>query len=212
MISGLPSRIFVSGTDTDVGKTVVSAILTLGLNASYWKPIQSGADPSTDGAWLKSVGVPEDQILPETHKLSHPLSPHRAAELDGKQISLSDFKFPDHNREHLLVEGAGGLLVPLNEKDLVIDLIKHLQLPVLLVCRSGLGTINHTLLSIEALRKRDIELLGVVMNGGENPSNRKAIEHYGQTRVLAEIPRLRSLTRESLLACYQSFAEEAVAG
>ena len=214
MITDLPAKFFISGSDTDVGKTLVSAILALGLKANYWKPVQAGSDPSTDSDWLKSLGVSKKQIVPEKFKLTHPLSPHRAAELDGVEISLDDFSLPAITppAKHLIVEGAGGLLVPLNKKDLVIDLIVHLNLPLLLVCRSGLGTINHTLLSIEAIRSRKIRLLGVVMNGMENPANREAIEHFGQTKVLAQVPVLEDVSNQSLLNCFKhSFANSAIA-
>lgn len=200
----LPQRFFISGTDTDVGKTMVSAILALGLNASYWKPVQCGNEPCSDSQWLASVGVAPTNILPERHNLKNPLSPHRAAELEGVTIALDDFELPTTNNSPLIVEGAGGLLVPLNSKDLVIDLAAKLQLSVLLVSRSGLGTINHTLLSIMALRQKNVELLGVVMNGEPNPANKAAIEHYGKTTVLAEIPPIKQISRESLQRAFDS--------
>jgi dethiobiotin synthetase len=200
----IPKKFFISGTDTDVGKTMVSAILALGLRATYWKPIQCGNEPSSDSQWLKSIGVDESNILPERYNLKNPLSPHRAAELEGVSISLDDFDLPKVDTEYLIVEGAGGLMVPLNSKDMVIDLAAKLQLPLLLVARSGLGTINHTVLSIMALHQKNIPLIGVVMNGEPNPANKAAIEHYGKTKVLAEIPPIADIRNESLLSTYES--------
>lgn len=200
----IPKKFFISGTDTDVGKTMVSAILALGLRATYWKPVQCGNEPCSDSQWLNSVGVKEAKIIPERYKLKNPLSPHRAAELEGVSISLDDFELPKVNTEYLIVEGAGGLMVPLNSKDLVIDLVAKLQLPLLLVARSGLGTINHTVLSIMALQQKNIPLIGVVMNGEPNPANKAAIEHYGRTKVLAEIPPIAKINQETLLHAFES--------
>lgn len=215
--SHLPKAFFVSGTDTGVGKTVLSAILSLGLNAHYWKPIQSGGkskntrEPEsalasadlTDSEFMRLI-LPPERILPERYCLSEPLSPHLAARLDGKSISLTDFSLPAPSAiKHLIVEGAGGLLVPLNDRgDKIVDLIAHLCLPVLLACRSTLGTINHSLLSIEALASRKIEILGAVMMGEKNEENRLAIENFGNVKVLAEIPHLNDLSRQSLFDCY----------
>lgn len=203
MHTDFPKVFFVSGTDTDVGKTLVSAVLAIGLNAYYWKPVQSG--PDTDSAALEKVGVDPGRILPETYTLTEPLSPHLAARLDNKQISLDDISLPIIRQDqHLIVEGAGGLLVPLNDDKLVIDLIKKLELPVVLVSRTTLGTINHTLLSIEALKTRKIPIVGVIMSGNPNEENKKAIEHYGAVKVLGVVPRLESLTRKDLLATFES--------
>lgn len=189
-MTGLPKAFFVTGTDTGVGKTVVSAILTLGLQATYWKPIQSGLTPGGDSDWIRAAcRLDETRIVPEVYRLSRPLSPHRSALIDGVSIELEAFTLPETDRT-LVVEGAGGLLVPLNDRHFVLDLICRLQLPVLLVARSGLGTINHTLLSLMALRAAGVEILGVVMNGDFNSSNRDAIERYGQVPVIAEVPPL----------------------
>lgn len=203
MHTDFPKVFFVSGTDTDVGKTLVSAVLAIGLNAYYWKPVQSG--PDTDSAALEKMGVDPGRILPETYTLTEPLSPHLAARLDNKQISLDDISLPIIRQDqHLIVEGAGGLLVPLNDDKLVIDLIKKLELPVVLVSRTTLGTINHTLLSIEALKTRKIPIVGVIMSGNPNEENKKAIEHHGRVKVLGVVPRLDSFTREDLLATFDS--------
>lgn len=194
-----PERFFVSGTDTGIGKTVVSAMLTLGLDGTYWKPIQSGLHEETDSELVKRVtGLSDQRVLEERYRLQEPLSPHASAALDQVSIHLHDFELPEISDLPLVVEGAGGLLVPLNEEDMIIDLIKYLELPVLLVSRSELGTLNHTFLSLEALRNRSIPILGVVMNGPKNQSNREAIEHYGNTEVLAEIGPLPEISPDLL--------------
>ncbi len=200
-----PNRFFVTGTDTNVGKTVTSAMLTLGLGAAYWKPVQSGLEPITDTDYLRQVTeLDGSHFLPERFRLTEPLSPHASAAIDRVQISLSDFQLPATDKPHLVVEGAGGLLVPLNERDFVIDLIKRLDLPVCLVARSSLGTINHTLLSIAQLRRAEIPILGVILNGEQNPGNRAAIAHYGQVSILGELTPLPTVNPASLK---QAFAQ-----
>ena len=189
---------FVTGTDTDVGKTVVSAWLLAHLDACYWKPVQAGTEPETDTETVRRLAeVPEDRILPEVYVLKEPLAPHEAARREGVSIDMAKLIGPQDDRL-LIVEGAGGLLVPLNEQDYVIDLIEDLNLPVILVARSTLGTINHTLLSLEALRRRALVVAGVVINGPESPHNRAALERYGKTQVIVEIPQLDTVTRSAL--------------
>lgn len=192
-----PRRFFVTGTDTNVGKTMVSAMLTIGLDAAYWKPVQSGLPADTD--YLRRVtGLPKSHFLPERFRLTQPLSPHAAAAADGIEIALADFKLPSTEKQHLIVEGAGGLMVPLNDQHLVVDLIQHLALPVCLVARSGLGTINHTLLSIAQLRRAKLPILGVILNGERNSSNREAILHYGQVPILGELEPLVEVNARTL--------------
>lgn len=194
-----PSAFFVTGTDTGIGKTVVSAILTRALNASYWKPIQAGLEEETDTEFIsRTTGFSEPQIKPERYRLNTPMSPHAAAEIDNVEISMDDFELPAYSTDHLVVEGAGGLHVPINDRDMIIDLIAHLNLPVVLVARSTLGTLNHTLLSIEALYSRDIPILGVVMNGSEHKSNRETIRHFGNVEILAEIDTIDPLNAKTL--------------
>jgi dethiobiotin synthetase len=190
---------FVTGTDTDVGKTVVSAWLLTQLDASYWNPVQAGAEPETDATTVRRLAeISADRILPEAYVLPEAIAPHEAARRAGIAIDMAKLEAPATDRL-LVVEGAGGVLVPLTDKEYVIDLAEDLHLPVLLVARSTLGTINHTLLSIEALRRRNLPLAGVVINGPETPHNRAAIERYGAMNVIAEIPWLPELTRASLL-------------
>ena len=167
MAAEFPSRLFVTGTDTGVGKSYVAALLVAGLEAAYWKPVQSGADADAD--WVRRVaGLPAERVLPETYRLRAPLSPHEAARREGVQIEMSRFVLP--KRKRLIVEGAGGVMVPLDDRHLMVDLMVDLGLPVLVVARSELGTINHTLLTLDQLRRRGCPLLGVVVNGPPKPS------------------------------------------
>jgi dethiobiotin synthase len=191
---------FVTGTDTDVGKTVVAAWLVARLGACYWKPVQAGTHPETDSVTVRRLsGAAPDRILPEAYVLEEPMAPHEAARREGITIDMAKLVPPPCHRP-LVAEGAGGLMVPLNEQSYVIDLARELDLPLILVARSTLGTINHTLLSLEAIRRRALPLAGVVMNGPETPHNRAAIERYGRVDVIAEIPWLDRVTPEALMA------------
>ena len=200
-----PTRLFVTGTDTGVGKTVISAILMAGLRGTYWKPIQSGLDEMTDTEWVREkTGLSGNHFYPETYRLRLPLSPHASALHEGLRIDLGLFKIPEVKESgHLIIEGAGGVMVPLNEVHLMTDLIKKLDSPVLLVSPSSLGTINHTLLSLEKLRKEGLEVVGIVMNGQKNSINREAIEHYGGIDVLAEIEYMPVVDAKSLAQCFK---------
>lgn len=194
-----PKHIFVTGTDTGIGKTVISSILAAGLEASYWKPVQAGLEEETDTDFVRRVtGSADNRFIPETWRLKTPMSPHAAAEIDDVAIQLDDFTLPAFETDHLIVEGAGGLLVPLNEEHMIIDLIQHLDVPVLLVARSELGTLNHTFLSLEALRRRGIPILGVVLNGPVHRSNRETIDQIGQIDILAEIEFADELNPEAV--------------
>jgi len=186
--------VFVTGTDTGVGKTVAAACLARAWQAGYWKPVQTGrAAGDDDTATVAALaGLPAERIFAPVYALQAPLSPHAAAELEGVRISM-DAIAPPKTTHPLIVEGAGGLFVPLNERDFMIDLMARLAFPILLVARSTLGTINHTLLSLGALRARALPVAGVVLNGPPNAGNRAAIEQFGQVRVLAELPRVDPL-------------------
>lgn len=201
----IPDKLFITGTNTDIGKTVVSAILMAGLEGYYWKPVQTGIIESSDTQWVKETTMlPESHFFPETYCLQQPLSPHAAAALEGVAIELADFKLPRPPEERtLIVEGAGGILVPLNDRHYMLDLMKMLNIPVLLVADSALGTINHTLLSLDKMRQYDLEIWGVVMNGPKNEGNRQAIESYGEIPVRAEIEPLSGLNLQILSACFQ---------
>jgi dethiobiotin synthetase len=191
---------FVTGTDTDVGKTLVAAWLLTQLDASYWKPVQAGVMPETDSSVVRRLAeIEPDRILPEAYVLPEAIAPHEAARRAGIAIDMAKFVPPVSDRP-LVVEGAGGLMVPLTDTAYVIDLAAELHLPLILVARSTLGTINHTLLSLEAIRRRGLPLAGVVINGPETPHNRAAIERYGQVEIIAEIPWLDMVNRSTLLA------------
>jgi dethiobiotin synthase len=191
--------LFVTGTDTDVGKTLVSSWLLTQLDASYWKPVQAGVMPETDSSVVRRLAeIEPDRILPEAYMLPEAIAPHEAARRAGIAIDMAKFVPPVSDRL-LVVEGAGGLMVPLTDTAYVIDLAAELHLPLILVARSTLGTINHTLLSLEAIRRRGLPLAGVVINGPETPHNRAAIERYGQVEVIAEIPWLDVVNRSTLL-------------
>ena len=188
----------VSGTDTGVGKTAAAAMLTLGLNAHYWKPIQSGIEDGTDTKTVKMLtGLPDDRFLPEAYVLTEPLSPHRSAEFDDVEIEIERLGQPQINGP-LIIEGAGGLLVPLTRNLLQIDLFRHWGVPVVLCARTGLGTINHTLLSVEALRTRDIPLHGLLFVGDDNPDNIRTIADLSGARVLGRLPWFDTLGADTL--------------
>lgn len=180
----LPKEFFITGTDTGIGKTLVSGMLMSALDATYWKPIQAGLDEDTDTEFVQRVSKADtSRIITERYRLETPMSPHGAADIDNISISLDDFELPEYHTKHLIVEGAGGLIVPINWKDTILDLIEHLNIPVLLVARSSLGTLNHTLLSLEALKSRGIEVFAVILNGEKHPSNKETIEKFGDVPV-----------------------------
>lgn len=184
---------FITGTDTDVGKTIVSALLTQQLDGFYWKPVQSGIIDIEDKETVQKVGnIAPERILPCAYELREPLSPHEAARRDGVKIDLAKIIKPQVNAP-LVIEGAGGVFVPLNDHNLMIDLIKQMDCEVIVVARSGLGTINHTMLTLHALQNYKIPVKGVVLNGPLNPDNKNAIEQFGKVRILGEIPYIEEL-------------------
>lgn len=202
----MPDRFFITGTDTGVGKTVVSALLCAALDAIYWKPIQTGARESTDRqAVVQLAQLSGERTIPENYRFAPPVSPHLASLRAGVRIELRKIQMPRiAPRDSLIVEGAGGVLAPINRTQLMIDLMSHLKLPVLLVSRTSLGTINHSLLSVAALRSARLDIRGVVLVGIENRENRKAIEHYGKVRVVGFVPLLEDLDRNALLKVFRS--------
>lgn len=187
-------NIFISGTDTNIGKTLISSWICLHSQYDYFKPIQTGRIEDHDSQTVLSLSGAN--IHPESYLFKNPVSPHLAASLENKIIDLNHIQLPKVKR--LIVEGAGGLIVPLNQKAMMIDLIAQLKLPVILVASSRLGTINHTLLSIEALRRRDIPLLGVVISGEANQDNADAISDYGHCQILAQFPLIQDVSRHTL--------------
>jgi dethiobiotin synthetase len=194
-------RLFVTGTDTDAGKTVFSSALAGALKARYWKPIQAGTADGTDSDTVRDLsGLAPSMIIPEGFRLSTPCSPHRAAELDGIEIDCDTFCPPDV--DPLVVEGAGGLMVPVTRDVLIIDLVERWRLPVVLVARTSLGTINHSLLSLQALRSRNIPIVGIAFVGDPAPDSEAIICSLGPARRLGRLPWLRDLDRESLAKAF----------
>lgn len=198
----------VTGTDTDAGKTVVAAGLTLCLpNAHYWKPVQSGTTPATDTATVRALtGLPTDRFLPEAYLLREPASPHLSARLEGMEIDLDRLSLPETGAP-LIVEGAGGLMVPLTEQTLAIDLFARWGRPVILVARTGLGTINHSLLSIEALRTRHIPIGGILFSGDPHGENERIIPQLSGIPSLGRLPRLAPLDAASLRAAVEAHVD-----
>ena len=204
MLRGL----FVTGTDTGVGKTAASAALMhrfrgrRGGGVRFWKPIQTGIEQDDDTAEVRRLGgCADDEVCEEGIRLTRPVSPHLAARLSNRSIALgplTDFAAAQSATHRWIVEGAGGVLVPINDQDLMIDLMARLDLPVLVVARTTLGTINHTLLTIGALRARSLEVAGVLMVGEANAENRAAIETYGRVRVVGEMPWFEPLSAGAL--------------
>jgi dethiobiotin synthetase len=194
------SGFFVTGTDTEVGKTLVSAWLLTQLDGAYWKPIQAGTVPTTDSATVQQLAeLPVSRVLPEAYLLPEPMAPHESARRANIALDMEKIKLPPHDGL-VVVEGAGGLMVPIADGAYMIDLADALDLPIVLVARSTLGTINHTLLSLEAIRRRGLPLAGVVISGPETPHNRAAIERFGKVEVIAEIPQLETVNRDTLKA------------
>jgi dethiobiotin synthetase len=199
---------FVTGTDTHVGKTVLSALLVAALDAVYWKPIQTGAIEGTDRESVRAwTGADEERFPAERYLFDPPVSPHLAAREAGVRIDLDTLKLPAPADRKWIVEGAGGVLVPINERDLMRDLMRQIGFPVVVAARTTLGTINHTLLTIAALRQAGVPICGVAMIGEENLENRRAIESYGNVSVIGRIPILDKINRATLLEVYEKHFE-----
>ena len=194
----MTKKYFVTGIGTEIGKTITSAILTEQLKADYWKPIQSGDLHQSDTLKVKNlVSNSVTQFHPEAYRLTQPFSPHYSAKLDGVKINLADIRLPQ-TENNLIVEGAGGLMVPLNQQDLIIDLIKKLALEVVLVSKNYLGSINHTLLSVEALKNRNIPIKGIIFNGEVNDASESIIKKMTGLNVIAHIPVLTEINKEKV--------------
>lgn len=198
-------RFIVTGTDTDVGKTVFAAALTGALGGYYWKPVQAGDDAHGAGDRERVAelsGVAAERILPEAYRLATPCSPHLAARIDGVEIDAEKLALPQVDGP-LIVEGAGGALVPLTRSLLYADLFARWACPAILVARTALGTINHSLLSIEALRSRGVPVLGIAFCGEENAESETIIAEIGKVRHLGRLPRLDRVERESLSEAFR---------
>ncbi len=194
-------RYIVTGTDTGVGKTLFAAALAGHLGARYWKPVQAGLEGETDSDLVARLSGGRARVLPECYRLTTPCSPHEAARIDGVTIDPARLALPE-GVGPLVVEGAGGVLVPHAEGLLAVDLFARWGLPVVLVARTTLGTINHSLLSLEALRARGIVVLGVVFSGEANPASEEAVARFGQVLHLGRLPRLDPLNAASLAKAF----------
>jgi dethiobiotin synthetase len=198
-------RIVVTGTDTEIGKTVFSAGLAALLGANYWKPIQAGLEGETDSQLVAKLGcLSADRIVPERYSLKTPASPHQAAAIDGVRIAMDSLDVPDTGDRPLVIEGSGGLLVPLDDTTLYIDVFARWRFPVVLCARTALGTINHSLLSIEALRHRDLDIIGIAFIGDGNPESERVICEIGRVRRLGRLPRLSPLTQNTLRTGFEA--------
>lgn len=196
------SVFIVTGTDTDIGKTVFAAGLAGALGAHYWKPIQAGVEPEGDKERVAALsGLPASHILPEAYRLATPASPHLAARIDGVEIGLDRLELPQVDGP-LVIEGAGGVLVPVSETLLMADLFAHWGVPVILCARTGLGTINHSLLSIEALRARGIPIAGIAFIGDPHAENERIIPALGKIPCLGRLPHLDPLDAAMLRSAF----------
>jgi dethiobiotin synthetase len=194
--------IVVTGTDTDIGKTVFAAALAGALGAHYWKPVQAGLEDGSDRERAARLsGLPEAKLIPEAYRLTTSCSPHRAAEIDRVAIDIDRLGLPSVGGP-LVVEGAGGVLVPITRRLLFADLFARWHEPVVLVARTGLGTINHSLLSIEALRARNVPICGIAFVGDAVEDSEATIAAFGEVRRLGRLPLLPTLNRDTLAAAF----------
>ena len=193
------SAYFITGIGTGIGKTITSAVIVEAMQFDYWKPIQSGDLDKSDTMKVRSLVQNKKTIFhPERFLLNSALSPHVSAQIDEVEMNLTDFKLPN-TRNNLIIEGAGGLMVPINNKpDFMIDLIKHLGLEVILVTSNYLGSINHTILSINAIRQKNIQLKGVVVNGASNSESEMIIEKFSGMPILFRIPHLEHINANEI--------------
>lgn len=201
----MKDSLFVTGTDTNVGKTLLSALLVAALDAIYWKPIQTGAVEGTDRQTvIKLAEIPEAQTIPESYCFDPSVSPHLAAEATGVRIDLARIPVPAKVDKPVIAEGAGGILVPINDSESMLDLARHLGFPILIAARAALGTINHTLLTVRALRCAKMRVKGVVVIGNRNKDNERSIEQFGAIPIVGWIPWLDRIDRETVLLVFRS--------
>jgi dethiobiotin synthase len=196
---------FVTGTDTGVGKTVLSSLLVAALDGVYWKPVQTGAIEGTDRESVRLwAGCPEERLLTERYCFDPPVSPHLAGREAGIRIDPDAFELPEPMADRpYIVEGAGGAMAPLNEQDVMLDLMRRLGLPLVIAARTSLGTINHTLLTLAVVRGAHLNVRGVVLIGKQDIENRRAIEHFGKVCVIGYIPLLEKIHRTALLEVFE---------
>lgn len=201
---------FVTGIDTDSGKTLTCAILCQALGADYWKPVQAGLPGDTE-AVRSLVSHPSSRFHQETYVFQTPASPHAAAHIDGISIRLDHFVLPE-TKNHLIIEGAGGCLVPLNDQDFVVDLARELKAPLVVVADLYLGSINHTLLTIEAIRRRNLEIKGIVFNGPSTPESEGIIIHHTALPILLHINKEEKIDKEVVRKYAELFSKSGYGG
>jgi dethiobiotin synthetase len=193
----IPSKIFVTGIDTNVGKTVVSAIVCEALKADYWKPVQSGSIEGTDSEFI-ARHTTSTRVHPSAYCFKEPVSPHLAAALEHQTIETEKIILPS-TQNTLIIEGAGGIMVPLNENKLILDLIIAWKIPVIVVSRNYLGSINHTLLTCKVLQQAETEVLGIIFNGPSNESSEKFILNYTRLKLLGNIPQAEQIEKSFII-------------
>ncbi len=200
-------KIFIAGIGTDIGKTVVSSVLVEALKADYFKPIQCGSLDDSDSMKVRKwVANSESVIHQEFYRLNGFKSPHAAAQEEGVEIAVSEITLPETDNT-LIIEGAGGLMVPLNNKEMVVDLISHFEAEVVLVSQNYLGSINHTLLSIELLRSRGLRISGIIFNGESVPATEEVILEYTGLNALGRIRQEPEINSEVIGRYAQQFLE-----
>ncbi len=196
------AQFVVTGTDTNVGKTIFAASLTAALKANYWKPVQAGVEDGTDSKRVKTLsGLPDTHILPEAYCLNTPCSPHLAAEIEDIEIDLERLNPPTSERT-LIIEGAGGALVPINRQITYADIFARWQIPTIIVARTALGTINHSIMTIEALRNRDVPIHGVAFIGDEVADSQLTICEMGRVKSLGRLPIIETLNTETIKTAF----------
>lgn len=201
-------RYFVTGIGTGVGKTLISALLCEHLKADYFKPVQTGYPPDRDSEWIKQIVSYNITVHPESYLLKIPASPHLAAKREGVEIYIQDIQLP-HTQNSLIVEGAGGLLVPLNNTHYIADLITHLNAECILVISNYLGCINHSLLSLYYIQQKQIPFKGVVLNGNFEEEVKIAIvKNLKHNQIISEIPYFSSIDKTSFFTLYNKFVKK----
>jgi dethiobiotin synthetase len=200
----MPAKsLFVTGIGTGIGKTIVSAVLTEKLQADYWKPVQSGDLDNSDTLKVQSLVSNQKTVFhPETYKLTQPYSPHKSAAIDDVEIDPAKFILPK-TYNNLIIEGAGGLMVPLNNQFLMIDLIKQLNVSVVLVSQNYLGSINHTLLSVAILKQYGINMEGIIFNGKTDVDSEQYILQYTGIKLLGKLPDFESIDKQPIMEAGQ---------
>ena len=189
---------FITGIGTGIGKTIVSAILTEKLQADYWKPIQSGDLDISDSLLVEQLTSNTSTIVhPERYRLGQPLSPHLSAKIDGLTIKIEEIQIPK-TENRLIIEGAGGIMVPLNENELILDLIRKLRVKVIVVTQNYLGSINHTLMTLEILKLNNIPVEGIIFNGKSNVETEAYIANYSGQRIIGRVPSLSVINKEKI--------------